>query len=658
MDTSKKKVMTIIAIAIACLLAAGIAIGIVSVSGDRQRGNMLALARDYIARGDFDRALDILDRLIIKDANDKDARSLQDEALAGKSRAKTQADEAAKAGSGDTGALAQSLGELGKTLERTATTVAQSAGTKQAAASDSAASEAAAAAARKAEEDARAKAEAEAEAARKRAAEEELSRKSSELRAKMEAVNAMVKSGKESISAGDYTGAKNSFDGAVSSLPTGEAKFSAQTHADIAEGYYDGYKRAQTSPEGLESVKQAQRSAQEAIRNDSTDARPHYTLSKIYNDFQKPDLAVGELEQAVKLDPNNYLYAFELGKAYFKVKKYPEAQRAFESITTKLNPKYEPAFFNLGMTFRAMKNDTSALTAFGGAIKLKPDYVRAHIETARLLSAKRDAAGAIKSYQTALSFEPDNVAALRELGVVYSGTGKNAEAEKMFEKAMGISPDAATAYNLAKAKYDLGKAKEALPFAKKAVELAPAVALYHYQLGLVSEKAGDVDGALLSYAKAAELDRTAVDPRINLGRLYNESGFVDKALSVLEEAYKIDPRSQEVNNNLANAYSAKGMFDKSVFHYEAALALSPRDTTIRFNLAKAYVQSGELPKARDAYVELLKLSPSDWDAMFALGKVQVSMGDNAAAKKTFSDLLAKKPDFKSRAEVESIMAGL
>ena len=70
------------------------------------------------------------------------------------------------------------------------------------------------------------------------------------------------------------------------------------------------------------------------------------------------------------------------------------------------------------------------------------------------------------------------------------------------------------------------------------------------------------------------------------------------------------------------------------------------------------MQSGDLQKARDAYIELLKLSPSDWDAMFALGKIHLSIGDNAAAKKTFLDLLAKKPDFKSRAEVESILGGL
>ena len=65
-----------------------------------------------------------------------------------------------------------------------------------------------------------------------------------------------------------------------------------------------------------------------------------------------------------------------------------------------------------------------------------------------------------------------------------------------------------------------------------------------------------------------------------------------------------------------------------------------------------------MPKARDAYVEILKLAPATWDAMFELGKVYVSLGDAASAKKTLTDLLAKKPDFRSRAEAETILAGL
>ena len=44
--------------------------------------------------------------------------------------------------------------------------------------------------------------------------------------------------------------------------------------------------------------------------------------------------------------------------------------------------------------------------------------------------------------------------------------------------------------------------------------------------------------------------------------------------------------------------------------------------------------------------------------MYDLGKVYLSLGDQASAKKTLSELLAKKPDFRARVEVETILSGL
>ncbi len=657
-DSTKKRII-FAGIAALVIIASLAAVFAIKAGAGKERGNMLSLAREYIDRNDFDRALDILDKLIIKNSGDREARVLQDEALAKKEAANGLAGEGDK-----NNALAQQLGEIGKSLERTASTVAKTAAASSGA--NPAANTAADAAARKAEDDARAKADADARAkAEKDAAaaaakqrEDELARKGKDLRDRMEAINALVKTGRQAVGNGDLSKASGAFNDATANLPAGEQRFASQTWSDIADSWYDAYKQAPTAPSGINAVKDAQRAAQEAIRADSTSASPHYTLSKIYNDANLPDQALSELEQAQKLDPNNYLYAYELGKAYFRVRKYEEAKRAFESVTTKLNTKYEPAFFNLGMTYRALRNDNGALASFRGAIALKPDYVRAHAEIGRLLASKGDYAGAVKSFNTALSFDAKDTSVMKELGVTYVSMNMLKEAEKVFEQALAISQDATTYYNLAKVKCDLRKFAEALPLAKKSVELAPQVSLFQYQLGLTAELSGDVDTAILAYGKSGELDKKAVDPRINLGKLYLESGFVDKALSVLEEAYRIDPKSLEANNNLGNAYGKKSVFSKSVFHYETALALSPRDLTIRINLARAYIQSDNGEKARDSYIEAIKLDGNAWDALYELGKLYVSMGDGASARKTFTDLLARKPDYKSRSEIENIMAGL
>ena len=48
---------------------------------NRIRENTLALARENIARGEFQRALDLLDRLLIEDFLDEEARILRNDAL-------------------------------------------------------------------------------------------------------------------------------------------------------------------------------------------------------------------------------------------------------------------------------------------------------------------------------------------------------------------------------------------------------------------------------------------------------------------------------------------------------------------------------------------------------------------------------------------------
>ena len=170
---NKNKVLVAAIIAVALLLAIGGTLLLAGGASGRERSNMLALAREYIDRGDYDRALDLLDRLIIKDVNDQEARALRDEALARKS-----------GGARFPGAASgQAHRGLPRPWPRAWTSWARASSARRApsppAAPRSPASAQgsdadAAAAARKAEEEARAKAEAEAEAARKRAQDEAL----------------------------------------------------------------------------------------------------------------------------------------------------------------------------------------------------------------------------------------------------------------------------------------------------------------------------------------------------------------------------------------------------------------------------------------------------------------------------------------------------
>ena len=75
------------------LIVAAVLVGL-SVSGrestepvDENRLNTLALAREYLSDEEFQRALDLVDRLLINDTSDEEARALRDEVVAAKRQA-------------------------------------------------------------------------------------------------------------------------------------------------------------------------------------------------------------------------------------------------------------------------------------------------------------------------------------------------------------------------------------------------------------------------------------------------------------------------------------------------------------------------------------------------------------------------------------------
>ncbi|MEJ5188808.1 MAG: hypothetical protein WHT84_06320, partial [Breznakiellaceae bacterium] len=210
MNTDKKQKKNVIAIAligVALLLGlagSGILIyrGMLSAQAAK-RANTLALARDYIERAEYQRALNLLDALLIENAQDDEVRSLRDKAIEALKQQELSQGSAPK----DSEAVSSALKEVSKAVESVAKAASQTAQRTGSTASPQT-SETTDAARRKAQEEERAKAEAaaaaraaaeaerraaeEAEAARRKAQEEELARKSRELQERMRLINDLI----------------------------------------------------------------------------------------------------------------------------------------------------------------------------------------------------------------------------------------------------------------------------------------------------------------------------------------------------------------------------------------------------------------------------------------------------------------------------------
>jgi tetratricopeptide (TPR) repeat protein len=694
----KRKLVIIIAGAVLVLAVAGILLfrkaGPALFNAGRGqtatvRENTLRLAESYLAAGDYQRALDLLDKLLIENPDDAAVRELHERVLRERLAAAEAGEmdrllEALSKLSSDQNAAWQSAEEIAR--QAAAASAAAAAAAARSSGANASETEALLAAQREALErerlrleaqaaerasaEAERKAAAEAEAARRRAEEEELARASRELQERMRAVNDLVSRGRAQLANNDLRGAQETFAEARSKIPPGETRFEAQRLAEMADAYYDFFARRPDSADGAEAAKEAAAFASEAAAKDPSQALPHYTMGKLSRDLRQTDKALAEFKEAARLEPANHMYSYELGRVSFTARRFTEAREAFET-TVRLNSKFEPGWYNLGGSLRALNRQDEALKAYRQAIAVKADYALAHREVGRILAAKGDAKGAIESFNTALRYSPGDLAALRELGAAQTQSGDQLAAEASFARALQSAPaDGQTNYNMAVVKLALNKNSEALNFARWAVEANGKSAVYAYTLGLAAEAAGGGgaigggaanggdEAAIAAYRNAASLDPRYLRPRINLGSLYLSRGMPEDALRYLNEAYRLEPANFEVNNNMGAVYAKLENWVSSVDHYERALAAEANHPTVHLNLARAYAGAGDLARAQSAYQAVLRLAPENWDALFELGKTCVSLGRPDEAKKYLRDLLKRNTAYAGRADAERILAGL
>ena len=493
---------------------------------------------------------------------------------------------------------------------------------------------------------AQARAAAEAEAAKKAQA---------ELQAKKRETDALVQQGKKAAAGGNFAQAQSAFNKAAAQMPSGDTAFAAEEYREMAESMQA---LSKNSANKAQALNEASGHIKKALAAKNDDAKAHYVYAQIADAQNNAALAVQELEAARRFDPQNAQYNYELGKRYFEQKKYPQARTCFEQAV-KSNPKFEAAFFNLGMAHKIMNANDAALTAFSKAAALKPDYVRAWIEIARMQDKKRNYGEAITNYRKALALEPSNTSALKEMAQTYSKQKDAKQAERYFKEALALGDaDPVTYYNLASVQLELGKAADALQNAQKALAVNDKDARFLYTYGLALEKNNRLREAEDYYTRAVAADGQYGKPRINLGRIQLEAGHLDSAEQHLLVAYKAEPSNFEVNMNLGKLYGLKNQYGKAIDYYANAIKIMPKDIDARQNLAAVYLSAGLKENARDTYQAIIKMNSQAWDSYYELGKVYISLDNKAEAKAVFEQLLKQRPNDRHAAEVKKLLVNL
>jgi len=202
----------------------------------------------------------------------------------------------------------------------------------------------------------------------------------------------------------------------------------------------------------------------------------------------------------------------------------------------------------------------------------------------------------------------------------------------------------------------VGEFKLALEHMKKAESLTSnkqdLMHIYN-QIGLIYEKMGYLDDALLYYSRSLSLARDLGNKSAqasvlnNIAGIYEKKGELDKALDYYEESLRLQTNEKEkapTYNNIALIYYEKGDYQKAVEYFQKAIEINERygdyhgASIVKLNLGDTYREMKDYKKAEKYILEgfegVKKVGDKYWEATGYkyLGWLYEDKGDKKTAK--------------------------
>ena len=224
-----------------------------------------------------------------------------------------------------------------------------------------------------------------------------------------------------------------------------------------------------------------------AIWLDSLNLDAYKSLCKAYEEQGDLDNALITYKKILEIAPNLPDVHANMANILYAQGDFKGAIAHFQTAIT-INPKKNwTSVVNqtLGFVFQENSGDLdAAISSYQSAYLLTPEDMDIYINLGSAFYDKEDIENALAIYRNALELDPTNSRVHCNLGFLHWGRGDLDEAIKEYELAIKYDPNYDIAYNnLGVIKLDdLGLVAEAAELFKKSVEANPNYALAHFNL--------------------------------------------------------------------------------------------------------------------------------------------------------------------------------
>lgn len=308
--------------------------------------------------------------------------------------------------------------------------------------------------------------------------------------------------------AGRYAEAETAFKKLIALDPG-----SAEARADLAETYLVGLKKTKAAEEGYRA----------AIARDANYVRAHLGLAGALAAQRRIDDAVTAYREAESLAPTDPVPPHSLARLYASQLKFDLALAELDKAI-KIDPTFLPAHVERGDLLLAKNDIDGAIAAYrAGAAAVKEPAVL-HFRMGVALQGAQRWSDAEKAYLEAVKYEPRMFGAYNNLAFMAASRKERLnDALAWANKAIEISPKTSTLYDtlgwVYRARGQLDLAVNALG---RAIAGNPEQPNFRYHLGIVYAEQGKKKEAIAALQKSLELDkdfRYAADARARLKEL-------------------------------------------------------------------------------------------------------------------------------------------
>jgi predicted O-linked N-acetylglucosamine transferase (SPINDLY family) len=224
--------------------------------------------------------------------------------------------------------------------------------------------------------------------------------------------------------------------------------------------------------------------------------------------------------------------------------------------------------------------------------------------------------------------------------------GKTEEAAGHYRKAIEIDPaDAEGHFNLGNTLKALKQPHAAIESYEKALRIGPESAHLHNNLGNALQGIARTDEAVTHYRKAIAIDPGYAQAHNNLGLALAKKGDPQNAAGHFRKAIQLRPDYAEAHNNLGNALREQGILGEAVIALRHAVELKPDSSEFHNNLGALLVESGELSEALEKIKQAIALDGNSAQAQNNLGGALQAQGRLSEAATAYKKAIAIDPEY-------------